>query len=195
MRADEPALSDLILVAEKLQRAMEETGRPHCLIGGFAVQRWGEPRVTRDVDAMVYTHFGPEREVAELLLSRFEPRHKDPVAFAALARVVLLQEADTGMGIDVALGAFEYDLHAAQRATVFDFEGGVPLRTCSAEDLMVYKAFAGRPIDLNDIKGILIRQRGKLDLSLVDAELAVLAELAEDPDMVTRWEALRDRHR
>ena len=60
---------------------------------------------------------------------------------------------------------------------------------------MVDKAFAGRAIDTNDIQGILIRQQGKLDLSIVGAEPAILAQLGEDAEMIPRRESLRDRYR
>ena len=190
-----PPRSELVKAAAGLQEECERLGRPFCLIGGFVVSRWGEPRVTRDVDAMIYTNFDNEPEVAQALVDRFAPRRPDAVAFASISRVVLLYEPRFRLGIDVALGAFDYDRNAAERSSLGEMAEGVWLRTCSAEDLIVYKAFAGRAIDLNDIKGILIRQRGKLDLSIVDTELAVLAELAEDPEMVTRWQTLRDRHR
>jgi hypothetical protein len=46
---------------------------------------------------------------------------------------------------------------AVQRCT-FEFLLGAGIRTCSAEDLIVYKAFADRPRDWVDVKGILLRQ-------------------------------------
>ncbi len=36
-----------------------------CVIGGLAVQRWGEPRVTRDVDVSLLTDFGREEAFIE----------------------------------------------------------------------------------------------------------------------------------
>jgi hypothetical protein len=49
---------------------------------------------------------------------------------------------------------------------------GVALVTCSAEDLIVFKAFAGRERDWLDIEGIALRQRGRLDEPLIWAETA-----------------------
>lgn len=189
--ADNP----LIPAALSLQEALEQTGCPYCLIGGIAVQRWGEPRVTEDADAVVFTDLTDEDRVIAALLDRFEPRIPDAASFARVQRVLLMQDPTTGVALDVSLGAFDYDRGAMQRASEDEYAEGVRLRTCSAEDLIVYKAFAAREIDWHDIRGILIRQQGRLDLGLIERELRPLVDLKEDPDIWPRWEALRDRYR
>ena len=186
--------SELVRVALRVQRAAEELGRPHCLIGGVAVQRWGEPRATRDVDAMIFTDLHNEADVIDHLLSRFDPRRTDAAAFALMSRVLLMLDPRHDTGVDVALGAFDYDRNAAARSTLCEYEPGFALRTCSAEDLIIYKAFAGRVIDWHDIKGILIRQQGKLDFALIDRELPPLLELAEHFERLDEWEALKRRY-
>jgi hypothetical protein len=54
---------------------------------------------------------------------------------------------------------------------------GQSLITCSAEDLVVHKVFAGRDLDWGDVERVLIRQHGKLDLALIRTELKPLLEL------------------
>jgi hypothetical protein len=71
------------------------------------------------------------------------------------------------------------------------FPPNVSLRTCSAEDLTVPKAFADRPKDWLDIEGILIRQSARLDWPYVRAQLAALAELKEAPEWLDRLERSR----
>jgi hypothetical protein len=39
--------------AGELQAALLEGGFPFCFIGGLAVQRWGEPRLTVDATVML----------------------------------------------------------------------------------------------------------------------------------------------
>jgi hypothetical protein len=51
------------------------------------------------------------------------------------------------------------------------------LNTCSAEDLVVHKAFAGRDRDWGDVESVLVRQHGKLNLPQVRSELKPLLEL------------------
>ena len=81
------------------------------------------------------------------------------------------------IGIDVALGGMPFESNMIDRATPYDLGDGRALLTCSPEDLLVSKAFANRDRDWLDIKGVLIRQRGQLDLALVAKELRPLAEL------------------
>lgn len=63
-----------------------------------------------------------------------------------------------------------------------------PLRTCSAEDLLVHKCLANRDRDWTDVTGILARQIGKLNFDLVRAELKPLLELKGEPEIAERLE-------
>jgi hypothetical protein len=68
------------------------------------------------------------------------------------------------------------------RSTPFAFEPGVAVSTCSAEDLVVLKAFAGRVQDWLDVEGIIVRQGPALNRALVLDELDPLLALKEEPD-------------
>ncbi len=66
------------------------------------------------------------------------------------------------------------------------------LKTCSPEDLIVMKAFASRPTDWNDVRGICVRQTvEKLDWDYVLAELTPLCELKEAPEIVGQLNSIR----
>lgn len=75
-------------------------------------------------------------------------------------------------------------------AAWFAFCSPASLRTCSAEDLLVHKAFAGRSRDWTDVEGILQRQGGRLDLALVRHEPGPLLELKGTPEAMDRLAAL-----
>ena len=69
---------------------------------------------------------------------------------------------------------------------------GVRLRLCTAEDLIVYKAFAGRALDWADVESIIAKQpRGKMDWRYIYTQLKPLAELKEDPQIVPKLKELR----
>lgn len=53
-------MNPLLATAVELQRFFEERRWSFCIIGGIALQRWGEPRVTQDADATLLTGFGGE---------------------------------------------------------------------------------------------------------------------------------------
>jgi hypothetical protein len=88
------------------------------------------------------------------------------------------------------------EAEVVERASAFDFPPRVALRTCSAEDLIVLKAFASRPKDWMDVDGVIVRQAGRLDWSYVERQLAPLAALKEEPelmDALTRRRLALDR--
>ncbi len=66
------------------------------------------------------------------------------------------------------------------------------LLTCSAEDLVVLKAFAGRERDWADIESVVIRQSRRLDWPLVFEELAPLAELRGGAETTSRLRRLKE---
>ena len=66
-------MNDVLETAKHLQSFCDQRGWRSCVIGGIAVQRWGEPRVTRDVDLTVLTGFGGEDVYVDTLLAEFGP--------------------------------------------------------------------------------------------------------------------------
>lgn len=63
----------------------------------------------------------------------------------------------------------------------------MPLRTCSAEHLVVYKLVAARSHDLTDLESVVIRQGNRFDI--IRRWGGVFAELKEDPDLLRPFEA------
>ena len=185
-------MNGLFTAAAEVCGFMQARGWEFCIIGGLAVQRWGEPRLTKDVDMTVLTGFGGEEQVVDLLLGRYAGRRADTREFALQNRVVLIQSAD-GIGMDVALGALPFEKHVMERASEFDFLPDCRLRTCSAEDLVVMKAFANRERDWLDVETVLVRQGGQLNWKQIMAELKPLSLLKESPDIPVRLETLRQK--
>jgi hypothetical protein len=176
---------EVLRAAAQIQALCDNEGWRFCFIGGLALQRWGEPRETVDVDLTLLTGFGQEDPFIERLMQEFETRIEDAAGFARLRRVLLIR-AHSGVGIDVALGALPFEETAVARSSLFEFPGHVLLRTCSAEDLIVMKAFASRARDWADIEGIIVRQTGKLDWPYIETQLAPLAELKGVPEILNQ---------
>ena len=160
-----------------------------CFIGGIAVQRWGEPRLTQDADLTLLTGFGKEEQYIDALLGHFAPRRPDAREFGLNRRVVLIQTA-SGMGVDIALGALPFEERSVQRASQWSWMEGHSLITCSAEDLVVHKVFAGRGLDWTDAERVLIRQHGKLNLEQIRAELKPLLDLKGEIEALEKLERL-----
>lgn len=181
---------ELFRLAAELQDVCRRQRWQFCFIGGIAVQRWGEPRVTQDVDMTILTGFGHESLYIDDLLRRYRPRVANSAEFALENRVLLL-ESQSGIGINVALGALPFEQHVVDRATPFAFLPDCELLTCSAEDLIVLKSFADRPRDWVDVENVIARQGARLDWAYVDECLAPLAELKDSPEILKRLRGLR----
>ncbi len=176
--------------ALELQEFCDSEGWESCFIGGIAVQRWSQARVTRDVDITLLTGFGREQPFIDALLDHYTARNADAAQFALRARVLLLA-SPSGVGIDISLGALPFERLVVERATTFEFAPGVGLRTCSAEDLMVMKLFASRPIDLRDAEGIAVRHDKRLDWGYIEEQLVPLAEAKESPQILRELERVK----
>jgi hypothetical protein len=176
----------------EVERFCRSRGYRFCFIGGLAVQRCGEPRLTQVVDLTLLTGFGTEGPFIDGMLGAFRGRIDDARDFA-LANRVLLLKASNDVPLDISLGAMPFEERSTERATRFDVGEGASLTTCSAEDLVVHKVFAGRAKDWLDVDGIVRRQGAKLDTRLVLDELEPLLELSGDTASVARLIALFDK--
>jgi hypothetical protein len=174
--------------AADMQRFCVDQGWRFCFIGALAVIRWGEPRLTQDVDLTVLTGFGGEERYVDALLGRYAPRREDARRFALQYRVVLLESG--AVPVDIALGAMPFEEHAVERATAWRLPDGAAIRTCSAEDSIVFKTFAGRDKDWLDVEGIVVRQGQRLDTELIIEELGPLLDLKGTTEDLARLQRL-----
>ena len=180
-------LPGVLAAAGDVQRFCLERHWQFCFIGGVAVQRWGEPRLTQDVDLTVLTGVGNEERFTDALIGAFATRRPDAREFALRHRVLLVRTG-SGVDVDVAFGALPFEERSIQRASPWVWTADTSLITCSAEDLVVHKVFAGRDLDWSDVERILTRQHGKVDLSQIREELQPLLELKGEPEALARLE-------
>lgn len=181
---------DLFATALEIQNFCTQRGWECCFIGGLAVLRWGQLRVTRDVDLTLLTGFGNESYYVEELLKRFKPRNAEAVKLALSRRVLLLNSAKE-IGIDVSFGALPFERLAVERSSMHKYAPKLSLRTCSAEDLVVMKLFASRSQDVRDAEGIVLKHGKKLDWRYIEEQLAPLAELKEEPEILDTLRRIR----
>jgi hypothetical protein len=183
-------VNDVIQAAAELQVVCQAHDWQFCFIGGLALQRWSAPRETVDVDLSLFAGFGNEQQFSDVLLKHFSERISNAAVFAREHRVLLLRSTK-GVGLDVALAALPYEALVIERSSYFVYPPNVSLRTCSAEDLIVLKAFAGRGQDWVDVERVIVHRAGKLDWNYIREQLQPLAELKETPEILDQLEVRR----
>lgn len=181
-------MNPIFLTAQKVQTVFESEGWQFCFIGGVALQRWAIPRLTNDVDLTLLTGFGNEEQFITKILADFEARIDDAANFALRNRVLLVK--DGNVGIDISLGALEFENLAVSRSSMWEPLPDIYLRTCSAEDLIVFKSFADRLQDWADVENILSVQKD-IDWHYVYEQLEPLVEIKETPEILTKLQKLR----
>ncbi|HTW94663.1 MAG TPA: nucleotidyl transferase AbiEii/AbiGii toxin family protein, partial [Tepidisphaeraceae bacterium] len=155
----------VLSAAAEVQAFCEGQRWRFCFIGGIAVQRWGAPRFTQDVDLTLLTGYGGEEQFVDPLLRQFSGRLRDARKFALDHRVLLVRSS-SGIEIDLALGALPFEEACVSRATPWQAADRITLTTCGAEDLIIHKVFSSRQRDWSDVETILARQWGRLDLNV-----------------------------
>lgn len=182
-------LAGVMAAAAEVETFCRGQGWRFCFIGGIAVQRWGMPRFTQDVDITLLTGFGDEVKFVDPLLKQFSGRLSNARQFA-LERRVLLARTAAGVDLDFSLGAIPFEQRSVERASSWPINDQTSLTTCSAEDLIVHKVFAGRDRDWSDVETVLARQHRGLDLPHIHRELPPLLELKDDLGSVARLERM-----
>ncbi len=181
-------MNPLFEAAWELHEFLRNHDIQYAIIGGVAVQRWGDIRLTQDVDLTIATPFEKgSKGLVQLITSRFPSRVENAIAFAQKNRMVLAT-ASNGIEVDISIALPGYEDDMLARAIEFEIEPGKRIRLCSAEDLIIHKAVAGRPQDITDIQGIVYRQGEKLDVSYIRHWLSQFSQILENPEVLERFE-------
>ncbi len=112
----------------------------------------------------------------------FELRIRDVEEFVARTRVLPFLHLKTEIPLDVVLagpGLEELFLDRAREVEV----AGTKIPVISPEDLIVTKILAGRPKDIDDVRGILRERKSSLNLDLIEETLGLLDQALDRSDL------------
>jgi len=173
--------------AAEVHRILNELSLPYAIIGGAAVQQWGEPRFTKDIDLVVVAPIEEFSQAVQLLLKHFKARREDTLEIAQQGRVLTV-EASNGYPIDISFGIPGYEDQVMERAVEYTLPSGNSIRLCSPEDLIIHKAVARRSQDTRDLEAIIIRQGAKLDVNYIREWLRFFAEVLATDEVLDCFE-------
>jgi predicted nucleotidyltransferase len=172
---------------------LDEHHVPYMIIGGQAVLLYGTPRLTRDIDITLGVdtdEFLSVRSVCRDADLKMLP--DDPEGFARRTKVLPAEDPDSRIRVDFVFSFTGYEAKAIDRAQTVLMEG-YPVRFASREDVIIHKMVAGRAIDEEDVKGILAKNKGAIDLEYVRQWLLQFAEIPEHSQILERFDDLLSR--
>lgn len=141
----------------RLAGALDRAGISYMVIGGQAVLLHGEPRLTRDIDVTVGVQSSElarvQHATEQIGLRSSVP---DVEAFVQKTNVLPLTDDPTRIRVDLIFSFTPYETEAIRRAVGVSF-GETSVRFAAAEDLIIHKLVAGRPRDVDDVRGVLAR--------------------------------------
>lgn len=185
--------SRILLALGTLSKWLVSENIPHTIIGGIAVSLLTEPRTTQDIDATIWSE---EISIEVLLASAASvgivSRIKSPLEFATQARILLLKHQDSGVSIDLSLGALPFEKEMIERSQTIAI-GAVRFRVASPEDLIISKAVPMRPQDLADIDKLL-SYYPKVDFARIRALVGEFQLLLDRPEYIQKLEELLLQH-
>ncbi|MHC4472502.1 MAG: nucleotidyl transferase AbiEii/AbiGii toxin family protein [Planctomycetota bacterium] len=174
----------------ELTSARDRASIPYMLVGGLAVLVHGDPRLTRDIDVTISLAPAETLRLVEALGTGFRPLAPDPPTFVEETRVLPVEGPD-GTRADVIFAGLPFEEDAIRRARV-ERLGGLEVRVCTPEDLIVHKIVSERSKDREDVAGILARSGPRMDLGRLDRLIESLARELEHPTMLAFWRGLRE---
>jgi predicted nucleotidyltransferase len=172
---------------EALQRLLQKFDDRGVIIGGIAVGFLGKPRFTADVDAVFLLSTQDIPKFIELARQEnILPRRKDAEEFARKSRVLLLKHTPTETDIDISLGILPFEEEMVERSDIKSF-ANLSVRLPTPEDLIIMKAIAHRPKDLEDIRTIADKYP-KLDVKRIENWVKDFGNALETPDL---WDLIK----
>lgn len=160
------------------------------VFGAQAVIHWGRPRLSADVDITVGTPVEEARGLAAALMeAEFDPLVEDVEGFVERTRVLPIRHRPSGLPVDVVFGGSALENEFLERAIEARI-AGVRVPMIAPEDLIVTKLLAGRPKDIEDVRGILSIRGATLELDCIRSVLSRLESALDRSDLVRELDRL-----
>jgi hypothetical protein len=158
------------------------------VFGAQAVAIYGVPRTTGDIDITLDPGAdGLDALVAPLRRAGFVPRISDP-SFALETQIYPVTHEATGWNLDIVLAGPGLEQRFLDEVRIIR-EGRHRVPVIALEHLVTLKILAGRPKDLEDIRGLL--RVADLDHARVEQTLAELEAMLDQSDLRPVYARLR----
>jgi predicted nucleotidyltransferase len=165
---------------------LEANNYRYAIIGGIALAQWGVLRATHDVDIKVLV---PDLDFA-VVRKTIQQEFLVPARTRAQPNPFIVSVNIDGVIVDFLLSLPGYEENIITRAIQRDL-GGWIVWICSAEDLIIQKIIAGRAKDMEDVEGLWIEQRDKIDETYIEDWLTQFADALEKPELITNYRKLK----
>jgi predicted nucleotidyltransferase len=185
----QPNHNRLLAAARDVVAALADIEITPTFVGGLAVSLVGKARYTNDVDALIVFDTANTQSLLDALTRHgFRLRIAKMAELARTARMVTVLHEATNTVVDIALGCMPFETELQERSSSHEMDGFV-IRLPTPEDLVIMKAIAGRPKDLEDIRNI-GRSYPHLDRRRIRNWVEQYGEVLENPDLWSEIEPL-----
>lgn len=164
----------------------------YAVLGGIAVLLYGEPRLTMDIDVNISID---KSKIDEFLkIGRkygFYPIPKNIGSFVKKTGVIPMKFRKgkiTGK-CDVIIAENPIEFSALERAVTKKI-GSVKIKVITPEDLIIHKITSSRPRDIEDLEGVIARQKGELDIKYIKLWLKKIAYANHKRGLIRLFESL-----
>lgn len=175
-----------------ISSVLERHNIPYMLIGGQAVLLYGEPRLTRDIDITLGVDVDKLQNIISLageLALKILPENIE--TFARQTMVLPVVHEETGIRVDFIFSFSPYEQQAiakARKVRILDQD----VYFAAPEDVVIHKIVAGRPRDIEDVRGIMLRMP-EIDIAYIRQWLQDFSDALGDDEIKKRLESVIKR--
>ena len=175
---------------KRTARHLDRQKIPYMIVGDQAVLLYGRPRLTRDIDITLGVDTDKYESIEDVCKKlKLRILVENPKDFAQDTKVLPTEEPDSKVRIDFIFSFTPYEEQAiknARQVLIDDY----PVRFASCEDIIIHKMVAGRAIDEEDVKSILVKNKNAIDFEYVNKWLSEFGKIVEHEGILERFNSL-----
>lgn len=178
---------------KKTAQCLDKDNIPYMIIGGQAVLLYGTPRLTRDIDITLGVDtdkFSLIESVCSKLGLKILP--ESPEDFARETKVLPAEETKLRIRVDFIFSFTLYEAQAINRTKKVIMDG-YPVKFASCEDVIIHKMIAGRAIDAEDVKNILVKNKNSIDINYIRKWLSEFGKISEHKGILEKFNSFLEQ--
>lgn len=164
----------------------------YAILGGIAVLIYGEPRLTMDIDVNVSMGKSNMNEFLKIGAKYgFYPIPRNIRSFIKKTGVIPMRfhKGKISGRCDVIIAQNPIEFSALERAVTRKI-GPVKIKVITPEDLIIHKITSSRPRDIEDLRGIISRQKGKLDIKYIKSWIKKISYVNHERGLIKLFDGL-----